>query len=93
MKTTGLFAKTLNSLTELPLGYSKANAMRALTSAEARPQSGGVLSSSDLLFMHGGSLCPEMSERSAANQRFHHDESDKPRIALLGNNAILTRSL
>ena len=31
MKTTSLFAKTLNSLTELPLGYSKANAMRALT--------------------------------------------------------------
>ena len=37
MRTTGLSAKTLNSWTELPSGYGKAQGIRATTSVETRP--------------------------------------------------------
>ena len=37
MSTTGLCVKTLNSWTELPSGYGKAQGIRAMTPTESRP--------------------------------------------------------
>ena len=55
MRTTGLSAKTLNSWTELPSGYGKAQGIRAMTSAETRPHERVVGGSARVTDCCGGS--------------------------------------